>query len=242
MFDIFIKRSEVVLDCFTTDKNNFDFFSPKKASYFIPQWWKNIPNNETAPNKFVGFKPQNTMKNCPGFLNYYKKGIIIPLWSDMIITTNTETYSYQFADELSVIEQHAAEQYNFSIDLIHLKIVSPWFLKSKKGVNFLMSSPYWNHITNHNVTTNFFVTPGITDFYYQHGTHVNVFVTKKINRFEFQANNPLLHLTPLTEKNIKIKTHLIDEFEHKKLFFTSLFSFKKLYDQRKKLSDQCPFK
>ena len=244
MFDIIKKRSEIVLDCFTYDYNAYNCFKIDQAQKFIPKWWKDLPSDVTIENQFVSEIPAPTMKGCTGFIDFYKNGFIIPLWTDIIINTTESNYSYQCADNKSTILNHDATQYNNTFNfLLHLKLILVWTIKCKEAIDFMWTSPFWSNSDDENVFNNLFIVPGVLNFKYQTTANVNMFIPKKPNRIFLEAGKPLVHLFPKTEKNITLRHHHVSIVEFEKTRSNS-FAFKLGELKRKKFMQPqtCPFK
>ena len=96
------------------------------------------------------------------------------------------------------------------------------------------------------------VLPAVVDYKYQHDTNINFFVlnTDQPKEFVIESLSPLVMMHPMTEDNIIIKNHLVDEKEYNRLYnIDSMFikDDRPLYKQRKRKRDQidkleCPFK
>jgi hypothetical protein len=247
MFSFFFKRSTVTLDCFTNLPYVYDFAKIDKAVKFIPDWWKNTPRT-------VEGKEHGTIKNCPGFIDYYATGIVMPSWFETNITIHSKNdpeerwYSFQSSNnDFDVSKSHAPYQFeNFAgFDGKNIKIETPWVLKTKQKVDFLVTQPTWNH---RDMLTHFSVLPAVVNYKYQHFTNINMFV---INKDEERVLNipplmPMIMLHPLTDKKVEIKTHLVDDREWNRL--TGVYNliirddegYKKKKEIYKKVS-KCPF-
>ena len=128
---------KIKLECFTADAAIHKFFPISPAKKFIPEWFKNIPPavEQTA-----------TIKHCEGFNNLYSRGWVIPMWSDLLIETDKEGwYRYQYSGTFDSfpgsdrgaepIDYHNSTQLgNKFPDHLHLKLLSPWIIKEKTGV------------------------------------------------------------------------------------------------------------
>lgn len=236
---IFIfKRKKVVLDCFTYDKNLYDYYQIDKASNFYPNWFKNLEkdyqDNLVRPS---------TIKRCVGILDTYKTGFIFPMWSDLIIKIQDGSYQWLFAHNKSIADVSDHRQWNSYInpqEYGHLKINSIWRIKSKQDIKFYFTHPYWNH----NPINSYSIVSGMLNFKYQFNTSINMFIDLKENRtIEIKQGTPLIHLMPLTEKEIVLKHHIIsyEEYHNDSLNFT----FNNAYQKQKKMMDdkekKCPF-
>lgn len=224
-------QKSITIDIFTTSENAFSFSPVEQATKFIPNWWKNLSttcNSIEGPNLKI---QRPTMKTCQGFIDQYKQGCIIPLWSDCVIETTDDMYKYVFADAESEIGNHHIAQMGekFS-NFIHVKLKSPWFIKETKGIKFQTMQPTWNTFDK-----KFTVLPGVVDYKIQHTTDINILLEKN-QRYELSQGQPLLHILPITEKNVAYKCHYITEKEFNKIFYnaTSYPWFLNSYSKLKK--------
>jgi hypothetical protein len=245
MLNFFIKRSKVVIDCFTNNLNAFDYFPIKESKNFYPEWWKSASKTYpvTEPSGIVIDKA--TIKSCDGFIDLYQQGFMLPLWSDLIVETNAGGFKYSFADDISEIGSHDYNQMTTEfIQYTHFKILSPWGIREKQGVKFMFMQPSYNHVKT---LTNWHVLPGVVDFKHQHATHIN-FIAHQSRRYQIVAGHPLAHIIPLTDKEVELKLHVVDPTnpEHQRVknnfypfFKGSHKKIKKLVSEKEKAS--CPF-
>lgn len=239
----FIKRKKIVIDAFTYSSVAYNLFRIDKAIKFLPDWWKTLPNR-TEFEGDVGIKfPASTMKRCEGFISLYKSGFVIPLWTDLIIESfGNGEWAYEAADLKTDIRPHNPDEYGNAFDqLFHGKIISPWRLKEKSGVSFHWSEPSWNL---YNVNYNIRILPGILNYKYQTATHINLFFPKQANKVNLSAGTPMVYFTALDDKEVEIKTHLVDDNEYKKIEaldkkFTFIGGYKKKINFLNK--NKCPF-
>jgi hypothetical protein len=241
-FMIFIKPKQIIIDAFTINSGIHNYFSPSKATDFLPQWWKNLPKS-IAINKHDMTVDYATMKQCDGFIEQYKNSFIVPLWSDLIIKTyNDGRWQYMFSTEDTPSMQEHREYMTRDVtefnNIIQLKLPTPWLFVEKTGVKFQLHEPFWNRIHKLNEIR---TAPGILNFKDQNAV-VNVFLAEKINKeIHMNSGDPLLMFTPLSDKNIKIKSHVVDEGEWKRIHDKTMYvsSFSGFY---KKNKIRCPFK
>lgn len=208
--------SKVVLDAFVCDPIIHEMFPIDSAQNFLPKWWKTLPMfYEQNDENGIAIQRQ-TMKACDGFIDLYRNSLIFPLWCDFTLTTEVNYFAYHhFSTSTFELISHDQRQYGNAFDAyIHLKLTSPWILREKQGIKFLLKSPEW---TNPESWNKVFIPSGVIDFKYQYTSNINFFVNNQKDRIEFKAGSPLLQIVPLTEKNIEIKTHLIDEKEYQKM-------------------------
>lgn len=246
----FFKNKTIVVDCFIKDPIVHELFPIKPIRDDIPDWFKKLPKSyEIHVNKKVlgeVYTDSPTIRSCNGINNYYSKGIAIPLWSDLTMLVHKEGFSYYFTDGISIVTSHPPFQHgnNFQ-NLGHIKIESPWRFKEKTGVHFIMTEPFYN---NNKILGKYFTAPGILEFKYQHATNINTFFpikeNKKEDQVKFQAGDTLAHLIPLSDKNIKIKNHLVTDVEYEKLnvgFNYSSNTYYKNKNIRIQNEKKCPF-
>jgi hypothetical protein len=242
----FFKKKKIVVDTFTHMNNVYEYFPIDNALKYTPDWWKKLPGTYEEVNAFGVKMPTSTIKHCEGFIDLYKSGFIIPLWSDLIVSTKDDgAWQYQWADfKAYVIQSHSERQYSQDLNkYIHLKLQSPWAIKEKTGVKFVWTEPLWNNLLN---TYDIKLLPGILDFKYQSSSHVNIFLQKKEQSFNINCGTPMVHLIPMSEHNVEIKNHLISTDEYNQLKdLDQPFTFTGKYRKVKKIIDaresKCPF-
>ena len=244
----FFKKKKIVVDCFTADATVYNLWFPEPAVNYFPDWWKTLDPYTEIVTK-VGLQKIGTIKKCNGFIDLYKTGFILPLWSELVIKTdNLGQIFHEFSDPTHTAETHPQTQYNTrEFDkYIHLKLLSPWLFKEKTGVQFSWTEPIWNNISK---LTEKHILPANVNYKYQHGTNVNILFPRRDKQIRLNAGDPLVHILPLTEHEIEIKTHLVTGEELHKLGWTSQPSSftnkyrvnKKRIDELEKRKGKCPF-
>lgn len=208
---IFFKKQQFVVDCFTDDIVAYEKYPIAHAKNFYPEWLKKTSSSYQSVTKNYLNVEMSTIKRCPGLLDTYKSGFIIPMWSDLIFESTTNGFSYQFADNKSFIESHAKEQWQTFADPLlfnHIKMRTPWLIKSNKNIDCNFAYPFWNH----SLHTDYFFPSAIINYKYQRSTNINMFIHAQ-SKFTLNAGQPIVHVMPLTEKELVIKTHLISTVE-----------------------------
>jgi len=228
---------KIKLECFTADAGIHKFFPISPAKKFIPEWFKNMPPTveQTA-----------TIKHCDGLKNLYSRGWVIPMWSDLLIETDKEGwYRYQYSGTFDSfpgsdrgaepIDYHNSTQLgnNFS-DHIHLKLLSPWIIKEKTGVDFYFSENTWGMEKYFDDIT---ILPGVLNFKNQNSANINLFLERKNNKFLIEHNTPLIYCIPLSDAKLEIKNHLVSdqEFKHLSHIASYRFAFTGVYKKGKSL-------
>lgn len=244
------KKTKIYLDAFTDVPGVFHHAPIQRSSKFLPQWWKDLPKTFEEANSNNLKIEFSTMKACQGFKELYKTGFVIPMWSDLLFERNPNNgFSYQFSADITAspligtpitIPNQQAIGTNFN-GYVPIKIIAPWLVREKDGINFFLNDLIWNKPA---YGTYLRILPGMIDFKYQMGIHANAFLSTAITRFEIPYNEPLMQAIPISDKDIDIKCHLVDNNEIEKMFSSSSyrFSFKNIYNKLKKThGDKCPF-
>jgi hypothetical protein len=220
------KKQKVYMDAFTSRPEVFNFAPIEKATKFVPSWWKNLPNPEVSFKNYDAGQ-QNNMKHCAGFINYFKESFSIPMWSDLnleIGAQGTTDYRWQFSDKISSLIVHPAPQRGTYLNknkYQHFKLDTPWIIKTNKLILCSWSAPTWSLEEPEKIV--FF--PAIVDFYNQCHTAINIacprdFQTKEIF---IPFGQPLIHIIPMTEKEVILKTHLVSDLELEKIDRSTFF-------------------
>jgi hypothetical protein len=214
MIDFFFKKKTITVDCFTSNYSAYTLFPIQRSNKFFPSWWKNLQSSYTEKTETGLAIPRPTIKRCEGIINLYQQGFMIPMWCDLIIETANNTIKFVFADQESSIANHGPEQMSREFEqYLHTKLICPWRLREKTGVNFLFLHPSWNHIPS---LSNMHIVPGVVEYKYQHTANVNMLLARN-KRFNFAAGDPMAHLIPISDKDVDIKLHIVDADELKKM-------------------------
>lgn len=243
------KRKKIVVDAFTSVPTMYDLFKIESASQFFPDWWKSLPSKIDMVTDFGVPIEHPTMKRCEGFLELYRNGFVIPLWSDLNIKTHENgdyAYMYSFGDSPEIVTHNTQEHGgHLTQNHIHLKLFCNWKIVEKTGVNFYFGQPFWNQI---DTLDTMHTPPAIVNFKYQVGTNVNILLAKRNATVKLKHGSPLVHLIPLSENEVEIRNHLISEEEIGKLRsrYGNAISFVNKYKNNKRLTDlnnkpKCPF-
>lgn len=219
----FCKPKLLNIDFFTTREDVFHNAKPKKASLFVPEWFKQMPKPGFDENPMAPLLLQKTIKTCPAFSTLYSSGFMLPLWSDLNIEVNSDSYRYQFIDGKSLITFHTPKQIagcSFANTHIQMKLHNPWFMKTNEKINMLFMAPTWNNFGSGEIV----VAPGS---YYSYAdpieANINLFIKKHEHRVVHQLffGQPLVHVVPITNRPIKLHYHLVLEDELEKLLAKS---------------------
>lgn len=253
------KRSTVIVDMFIDDPMIAETTPALPANRFFPQWIKDMPVEKTQPvviqsgsQQIIQPRPTLTIKGCSGVHNYFSHGIIIPLWTDLSMSVYPDgRFSYVNPEGEFKVESHWPGQWEGFEGYAHMKYVVPWLAKEKTGINFLVQKPVWTVNNNPIWISKMVGAGGITNLRDQHSVHLNIMHEIPAQRQDFflKLGTPLVHLIPLTEKKVQVKTHVVSKKELTDMWnSTGVKSFthamKKRLQITKALKDtsKCPFK
>jgi hypothetical protein len=252
------KNKPLVVDAFTFVPITHELFPIKRAIYSLPDWWKNLPNSYDKQIARTITVKDGTMKNCSGFKELYKSGFMLSMWTDLKINIPEDyTFTGQFDAVMAHrplqsigwedFVTHSPEQYNnVYSDLVHCKLMSPWFITQKQDFKWMWSEPTWNTLEYNSDVK---ILPGVIDFKNQNQVNVNLFLKKSGHLLEIDAGKSIAQLIPLTDRKIEIKNHLVTAQEWIRIGSNSAHNFKffngysTLKNKRKELENEkkCPF-
>lgn len=238
-------QKAIVVHCYTANPEVFNFAPIKPAASFIPDWWKQIPKSYARADSIA---PLRTMKHCYGFTALFTKGFVIPMWSDLAVEIGpkgTSNYRYMYANAYSSALSQDIEQRGTAypeLNFQHLKLEAPWLIKCNDNIDFLQLGVVWNQEDPSEMT----ILPGVVNFKYQVASPVNVLWKRQNNtkNYLLEFGAPLCHYVPLTDRRIKIQTHLVSPEELKRIrSVVTPLKFINKYNANKKMQKQngCPF-
>jgi hypothetical protein len=235
-------KKKITLDCFTSEAHILRTAPIVPAIKLIPEWWKKLPNSYYKNNEF---SPSSTMKHCIGMVDYYKKSIVLPLWSDLAINIkSSREYYWQFSDRYSTAVQHNMEKQatGFLNGYSHIKLITPWAFKTKENISWVWSHPTYSYPNSHEVVS----LPAVVNHLYMHGTNINLlFSANTPKTIIIPQGQPLVHIIPMSDRKVEIVRHLVSEAEYKKIksvstHITFLDKYIKTLDRIKQFKN-CPF-
>lgn len=242
------KRKEIIVDCFIDNSTIEQNFPIEPAHKFFPEGWKTIPKTMPIKVHEKQYPESNlsvdmaTIKKCVGLINLFSNGFIIPAWCDLGVEMDAKGNHLWHAPMNMHVMQHPSFQLWDGLykDYGHVKLGSPWVIHEKTGVNFTWNQCDWNNTDD---LHKYRIVSGVLDFKYQHQSNVNMFL-RKSSLIDFKAGDPLVHLIPISESNVKIKTHVVDTNELMKLN-TNQVQYVNQYRTTKSKIDakerKCPF-
>ena len=233
-------KKKIVLDCFTYSESILQTAPITNAMKHIPSWWKKLPIARFEETFF----PKPTMKGCVGMIDYYANSVALPLWSDLMINVGSDkSYRWQFSDGSSgAIVHNPNQRTDFLNDYGHLKLITPWCLKTKKDVKWFWSQPIYNFNSD---IVDIKILSGIMGFKHQYSANVNMMLPlNQPKKYFLEQGQALAHLTPLSEHKFKVVRHLISQSEYTQMTtpnITFVDIYKNIIKRQKNFSD-CPYK
>ena len=210
------KKSKLVVDCFTYSRAAYELYKIRKAVLFYPETIKKMvpqyPIKDKATNITLNAP---TVKKCTGINGLYTKGAIMPLWMDYIAQprscTRGETALGTTDPQWSSrVVEHDTKQFSPLFDSYHhVKFGSVWNNVEKSGLKFIWMPATYN-MEEYGLNDKIMVPPGLTYYDEQPQTNINLFIKKDAEDFVLRAGTPLIHIIPLTEKEVEWKCHLVD--------------------------------
>lgn len=243
------KPKIIVLDAFVSVDAIKNLYPIDKTSNFYPQWWKTMAPTYTYQDQFGIELQAATMRHCSGLIDLYKRGVSIPLWTDLKVKTSSDGgWWCNFVSGFGNAMAHDSRQLGGNLEnLIHIKLNSPWLIREKTGCQFLYHGHPWNNLSN---LGDYFIPPGIVNFKYSNSTEINTFFPKKDTVISIDAGTPMAHLIPLTDNELSVKCHYVTDAEYRNLSLTAGYRSKSVgnYNNKKKIlsskeakESKCPF-
>lgn len=222
------------VDMFTFFPGIIELFPIRDAEDVTPSWFKAVPTSTKSPSGST----VATVRTCPGMVELFKEGMIIPSWCDLYLDWSRGSL-YNEPEQMGI--SHPDWQWNQSSafkDFYHLKIASPWKFKEKTGSKFMMTNAWWNK-----PGVKHFVPNGLIEFRHQHSTNINLWLPKSgfPQSYTITAGDPLCQIINLDGKKIKFHMHFMDKTKIDQDVNDHLFSQVGQYYKRKKLiQENCP--
>lgn len=241
---MFLKKKKITLHCYTFRSDVYHGAPIVHANRMLPDWWSNLPMPHIDLQTLEG---RPNMRGCSGFTSMFGKGVMIPLWSDLLIDMTPEGdtgYRWSFADNETHAVAHETYQrgeYLPEEKYSHMKIDSPWAFHCDEDIDWVWQQPAWNFDNPEEVL----VPPAIVNYNQFSDTNLNIMAVKGPERKQLmlEAGQPMVHLIPLDGRKVEIKTHLVSREEFVNIIKgkngQSKFIKNWIYNKNNKL--KCPF-
>lgn len=217
---MFFKKKPLTFRFVTSNKSAFLYAKPDKGTKFFPNWWKDLAKGNRE-------RESMDMTHCHGFLDLYKEGIVVPMWSYLKVTVgakDTSTYFWEFADAISQISEHPEWQRGSFMpnkEYQHVKLLSPWLLECDEDVSVLLLDSFYRDQQDGAATMHGILKPKEMS-----ATNLNLILPRgdQPKTYEFDLGHPIVQIIPLTERDFKIEHVLLSEAEFNDRVPAQLFS------------------
>jgi len=181
----------------------------KRATEFMPEWFKNMPAYTGMAEPKL--EDKGTVKRCPGIIDLFKDAFVIPLWCDLELDIESEqNFRFRPSNDNCVFQVHPNAQFLDHVQTDYtliFKPISPWHIRTPKGYS-VMQLPMYYHFNDQ-----FDVLPGTiwTDMHHEVNPQMAI---KKKGRFTITKGTPLAMYIPFKREatNLKISEYT-DEYK-----------------------------
>jgi hypothetical protein len=217
-----------------------DLFPIVDAKDALPKWAK------AARDSYVKKKEQTTGRinhiyQCPGIFDLFNHGYVIPMWHDVVITTNGNPDEFgwtipstdltEFDKETSIIENQTNGFGSvlpikpWSLNTL-IKVNTPWNVVAPRGVKFLIIPIAYPD------SFEFESSIGILDPGYSNEINIQLYYNVHKGDVLIKAGTPLAHIIPLSEQNFELvcrEINAVDKFwiAKRKYFNSATFAIKR---------------
>jgi hypothetical protein len=221
--NIFNRKGQKTIDFISGVEGLTEAVPIRRAIEMMPDWAKACRKDFTKDKT----QPLHLAK-CPGIFDLYKVGYVVPMWCDVAIETQGDTFRWTCQEhikrlervdhpsgELPIVTNHSYDNIakflprrNQSIANI-IKIDTPWAVVAPPGVKFLtLPFPYPDH-------QEFDACPGILDPAISTEVNIQMYWNVKNKDYLLKAGTPMQILVPLTENNYKYNVRDANENDKK---------------------------
>jgi hypothetical protein len=222
---IFKRTPTITLDCVTYLHNVNELTPIIPAVQATPDWWKSLKRGTVQYDYRTKLNPtaKLNMKSCSGFLELYKRGAIMESWSDFNFTMEHNGLGYFYSTGEPPVTHPINQRGNAFRNYHHLKLASPWHFREKTGAQFFFGPATWS-LENSSVV----IMPGVMSFDVNHSTNVNMMLPNGMKPETIKMGTPLIHLIPLCDKRLVIKTHVVsrEEFHNDNMIATTYYGWR----------------
>jgi hypothetical protein len=181
----------------------------QSATKFLPLWFKNMPKFIQEDN----FKDKGTLKNCPGFVDYYKNAYVVTMWCDFHLKVTKNEFAWHSSNEDFTMSLHYDEQFkNYLPENVKDKFLCvaktdcPWRVRTSPGWA-MMQLPMFYDFNEY-----FECMPGVTHTEWSHQINQQLLI-KKEGEFLIEKGTPLAMYIPI--RLTELETTVQDEDQEK---------------------------
>lgn len=199
---------------------------PVSAQKLSPHWWKKMPHQDLSTNS-------TTAKRCPGIVDYFSNGYIIPMWADVKLTYSKSSDRWSVFSGVNGVsnqwEGHGngqfknhADAHSFGKDVSFVfKAICPWNIITSSGWS-VYQLPLFYHFDNR-----FSVMPGIIDTDIHHIVNQQVMYFGDEEEVVIKRGTPFVQYVPFKRLPVKSEVRAASEDDLKKFELDRLRYFTK---------------
>ena len=193
------KNNEIVF--WTHLKGLPDIVPIKESKHFIPEWFKKAPSFPLDSNELTSTP---TVKRCPGFIDFFKMGYVLPAWCDFHLEIGENECKVKTPQDAFPVSFHGPDQF---IDYLPehakknvklaFKPACPWHVKTPKGIKML-ELPMLHH---HN--PDFYTVGGLIDTHLFHEMNP-IWLFTRTGEFFIKRGTPLAMFIPIRTEEFDV--------------------------------------
>lgn len=194
----------------------------------LPSYYKNIPRQCPFHLNYKNFNPN--IRNCPGFLNYYKRSIVFKSPYDIVIDIDHKNnildarFGKDSANDSRKISIHSNDQLlnHINQDKYSFIIKLSFQINIQSDIPLLVNGDWYS-------MNDFDIVPGV--LYANNPVDLNPFIAvkKNQNHIFIKQNTPLLIMHTESKKNIKLSFE--DKIIDSRFFNGKYYLFSDLKDR-----------
>ena len=173
----------------------------KESKYFIPEWFKKAPSFLPEVNELISMP---TVKRCPGFIDFFKMGYVLPSWCDFHLEIGENECKVRTPQNAFPTDYHGPHQF---IDYLpkhakkNVKLAfkpgCPWKVKTPKGIKML-ELPMLHHYN-----PDFYTVGGLLDSYLIHEMNP-IWLFTRTGEFFIKRGTPVSMFIPIRTEEFDV--------------------------------------
>ena len=193
------KNNEII---FWTDLKGLPDIVPiRESKHFIPEWFKKTPPFLPEGNELLDVA---TVKRCPGFVDFFKLGYVVPAWCDFHLEITENGIAPKTPGNAFEVDYHGSHQFADHLPehmkqkaKLAFKPACPWRVKTPKGVKML-ELPMLHH---HN--PDFYTVGGLIDTHLFHEMNP-IWIFMRTGEFFIKRGTPLSMFIPIRTEEFDV--------------------------------------
>lgn len=181
------------IEFFTSEDYYTAIPEPFPAAKFAPEWFRDMSTKIDSDKDLT--KDNITMKMCPGIVDAFQYGYILPAWCDLNLKFDGDNFIPETSWTDQFVKHFDPSMYKeFDFPKGHTRIfwkfTLPWRIKTSPGTSILVTTPKWHNF-------DFQIYEGIVDSdNYVNDIHA-IITWDKSKNIKIKRGQPLLQIIPL---------------------------------------------